>query len=1033
MRSFLRRLIDLLLVRPLVSDPREMLVVEILYRALPILPLAVLANVAAGILIPADLTRYIELLLLILVLNAGVVILVRSGRTFAAARVLIGASWIIVTALCITSGGLHAPAFLAYPAIILGCGILLGMRSGVIVSILTLGAGFVMAWLDVHGLLPPSQVVFTPYSMLVNLASIITIILLTHYAYDYSLEKAFTSAREELRSRRTAEEHATRSRAILTTIFNSTQDLIVSVDRQGKIIAVNAPFIASTRRIHGFEPSVGMALEYVIPPYRLEAVRSIRDSVLRGEQVTVESTGMPADGMETFFEERYTPIATADGSVQGFTINIRDITERKRSEEALRRSKADLERHNESLRTINEISASVHQALDIGMIARVAVEVLTKYSQSPRLAFLVVDKEHGIFRRVGQYGFTEETLVLGEIMPIEGTLSGVSVERREVITTDDVMYDPRIYPPVARALASANVKAGVSIPILYQDEVFGVVNLMFDEHVTLDDDQRKTLLAIGKTIGLAMANARYVSQIHAEIGERQRTQFALQESEERYRRLVENANMLVAEVDEEGRYVYLNRRHTDLLGYRPEDLVGTTILEHIHPDDRHVIIDQMGKEYGVATCRFRHLNGSYRWMEAFSQRLEKLAGRGQYVLVASDVTDRITAEDARKVLEQQLLQSQKLEAIGTLAGGIAHDFNNILVSILGNAELARLKLEPDHPIQKYLARLLEGSERARDLVQQILAFSRRQETERRPVQVQPIVKEALKFMRASIPSTIEIRPSFLSEAPFVLADPTQIHQIVVNLCTNATHAMERTGGILEVSDHVAGVEEILQRQNPALHARRYYVLSVRDTGQGIEPQILPRIFEPFFTTKEPGKGTGLGLSVVHGIVKSHGGAILVESDPGRGTVFEVFFPVYEEAVSRNEPGPAEQFIGRQERVLLVDDEEGIIETSVEILGELGYRVVSYRDPSEALAAFTRDPSQFDVVITDLTMPRMTGIELSRGIRAVSAHVPIILATGYQQLDDPEVIRRAGITEVVSKPFRVNTLARMLRSLLEKRP
>jgi CheY-like chemotaxis protein len=287
-------------------------------------------------------------------------------------------------------------------------------------------------------------------------------------------------------------------------------------------------------------------------------------------------------------------------------------------------------------------------------------------------------------------------------------------------------------------------------------------------------------------------------------------------------------------------------------------------------------------------------------------------------------------------------------------------------------------------------------------------------------------------MRASIPSTIGIRTAFLADPPFVLADATQIHQIVVNLCTNATHAMERTGGTLDVRESVAGVEEILRRQDPALHARTYYLLTIRDTGQGIEPQILPRIFEPFFTTKDPGKGTGLGLSVVHGIVKGHGGTILVQSEPGKGTLFEVFLPTHEERIGTDDEAPAVRLTGRNEHILLVDDEEAIIETSVEILVELGYRVTPFKEAEEALRMFVEDPKQFDLVLTDLTMPRMTGLEFARSLRNARKDIPILLATGYQQLQDPAAIREAGINDVVSKPFRVNALARVLRTLIENR-
>ena len=389
----------------------------------------------------------------------------------------------------------------------------------------------------------------------------------------------------------------------------------------------------------------------------------------------------------------------------------------------------------------------------------------------------------------------------------------------------------------------------------------------------------------------------------------------------------------------------------------------------------------------------------------------------------------VQVEREKATLQEQLSQAQKMEAIGTLAGGIAHDFNNILTAILGYAEMSREYIPESNPAHAMLPKVVEASLRARDLVKQILDFSRKSAMTRIPLQIHLLVKETLKLLRASIPATIEIKQAIHADCGYILADPTQIHQILMNLCTNAAQAME-DGGVLQVTlDSVTLTADDLVN-DPGLLPGPYVRLAVSDTGTGIDPVTLGRIFEPYFTTKGIGKGSGMGLAVVHGAVKRHEGMIRVESVLRQGSTFSVFFPKINGGVEQEAKAKDESLsLMGNERLLLVDDELTIVSLLQQVFAGLGYQVVAETDSLAALERFRSQPEAFDLVITDQTMPKMTGEQLAMALLAIRPNLPIVLCTGFSAKIDDRRAAELGIKAFTMKPFSSHEIAGVVRKLL----
>ena len=546
---------------------------------------------------------------------------------------------------------------------------------------------------------------------------------------------------------------------------------------------------------------------------------------------------------------------------------------------------------------------------------------------------------------------------------------------------------------------------------------------------------------------------------------------ALRESEQRWAATLSSIGDAVIATDDAGNIAFMNAVAENLTGWTFDGASGAHVAEVFRIINEHTRVEvespvvrvlREGMIVGLAnhTLLVRKDGREVPIDDSGAPITDAAGGITGVVLVFRDIAERRQAEEAlqrsheelevrvrertaelqqaydklmqetreRERVEGQLRQAQKMEALGTLTGGIAHDFNNMLAAIIGFTEIAMDGTPADSRLQRQLARVLEAGVRGRDLVRQMLTFSRQTEQEKKPLSLDSIVKETAKMLRASIPASISMRVEVKSESCYVFADPVQIQQVVMNLCTNSAHAMREKGGILDIELSECSVSPSGGRSQ-GIKPGLYVKLTVRDTGAGISPEIIGKIFDPFFTTKKPGEGTGLGLSVVDGIVTQHDGYITVASEPGEGSVFTVYLPRVA-GIAPTETARGDAVPGGSERVLFVDDEEALVEMGQELLEALGYRVTTRTRSTDALATLKADPTAYDLIITDQTMPDMTGIELAKAVLALRPDMPVILCTGFSHLVDADQARAAGIREFALKPLTKAEIAETIKKVLD---
>ena len=513
-----------------------------------------------------------------------------------------------------------------------------------------------------------------------------------------------------------------------------------------------------------------------------------------------------------------------------------------------------------------------------------------------------------------------------------------------------------------------------------------------------------------------------------DITERKETSAALRRSDENLRQIADSLPQLVWTALPDGSCEFVSEKWQQYTGLQAESQTDVAWTARAHPDDVPRLLEEWllaaNQSEFRAEARLQRHDGVYRWFDMRATPLRD--ANGQVVKWFGSSTD---IDDRRRVGELQL-RSQKMEALGTLAGGIAHDFNNILLAIQGNTRLAIDDLGSGHPVQESLGEVDRACTRASELVRRILAFSRQEEPKREVIQLPPVLGEALELLRSTLPAIIELRYRCAEQVPAIIADSSQVHQILMNLATNAAHAIGRRPGVVEIVLDAVNVDASLAQATPDLHEGSYARLSVSDNGSGMDRATLERIFDPFFTTKPVGQGTGLGLSVVDGIMKSHGGVITVYSQPGKGTAFRLYFPATQE-ISRTAPAHRSPMVkAHGQRVLYVDDDEALVFLAERTLSRLGYRITGCSRPREALDMFRINPHAYDVIVTDLSMPIMSGIELTREILAIRADVPVVITSGYVRPEDQEIATQLGAAALILKPNSIEELGLVFSRLFK---
>lgn len=696
-------------------------------------------------------------------------------------------------------------------------------------------------------------------------------------------------------------------------------------------------------------------------------------------------------------------------------------------------------RHSNAL-MVQETGQAVSKILNVSRIMDTVVAVVKKHLNFNRGMIMLADRTQSRLQFISGFGYSQEqeTILLETKFNLDNTDSRGhfvrSFREQKPFLVRDVADIEKDLSPRSRDFArQMGVQSFVCVPIVYEEESLGVLVVEnFRSRNYLAQSEISLLMGVASQTATAIINARSFKRI--------------QESERQYRLLADNISDVIWILDLSlSKFTYISPSVERVQGYTPEEIMNLdledTLTSRSYEIARDAITEELVKEKDRSPDPYRsrtlelemyHKDGSTIWVEVTASFLHDDAGNVVSILGASrEITERKEAEEENKKLEARLQQAQKMEAIGTLAGGIAHDFNNILTAVLGYTELALDDAENDTLLHKNLQEVIVAGNRAKDLVKQILAFSRQADQELKPVQVELIVKEAVKLIRASLPSTIEIELNLASKSA-TLADPTRIHQVLMNLCTNAHHAMSENGGVLTVSLRDVRIDSGFESRKLDLTTGGYMCLQIQDTGHGMPEEVRARIFDPFFTTKDRDKGTGMGLSVVHGIVKSHGGAITVHSQPGKGTSFAIYLPLIRTEVKPTVRTAIALPTGN-ERILFIDDEKTLVDLGRQMLERLGYKVVCRTSSIEALELFKSRPDQFDLVITDMTMPNLTGDKLTRQMLGIRADIPVILCTGFSEQISEKSAKDMGIREFILKPLVMDKLARTVRSVLDRMP
>lgn len=799
----------------------------------------------------------------------------------------------------------------------------------------------------------------------------------------------------------------------LAAIVNSAEDAIIGIKKDGTIESCNPAgfrmFGFTDNQLLGTQISMRLSHKEDWDLFS-QVFEGLPFSRYETEMITSDNKYLPVS-------LTVSPIKDASGVIIGASIIARDITLRKQSEKLLHKTNRALMVLSLSNRAL--IYVDNEQNL-LETICNIIVET-GKYRMA-RVGYIDVTHGERRIRNVTFAGHNDgyiEEIYSSAISPEKGFgPSGIAIQTGKPYIVRNILDDPN-FAPWREAALKRGYRSVIALPLQDSIGAFGVLTIYSEEPDAFDDSEYRLLQDLANNLSFGIRAIRTASE-HKKA----------EEGLKRLEAAIEQSDDGIIITDAQGTIVYVNPAFERISGYSKQEAIGQNprILKSNKqsPEFYKTMWDTItqGKVWRSRYTNKRKDGQLYETETSISPVFDDSGKIINYVSVSRDITQEI-------MMEAQLRQAQKMEAIGTLAGGIAHDFNNILFPIFGYAQMTLDYLPPNSVAKKNLEKLLIAAKRAKDLVQQILTFSRKDEQSRQPIKIQFILKESLKLLRSVIPKTISIRETIDTSCRPVMGDATQIHQVILNLCTNAYHAMRDKGGVLSVSFREVMLNPEDLATKPGLTPGPYVRLSISDTGHGIDPAIKDKIFDPFFTTKPPGEGTGMGLSVAHGIVKSHNGFISVYSEYGIGSTFSVYLPCIDTSVHPQKADQAVELFRGSASIMIVDDEESIVEMLKEILEKRGFQVTACTSSLEALAIFQQSPDRFDIVISDQTMPEMTGIQLVQNLLKIKPDLPIILCTGFSESITEEQVKSMGVREFIMKPVIVEDIIRAIKKALLK--
>ncbi|MEA3417315.1 MAG: PAS domain S-box protein [Thermodesulfobacteriota bacterium] len=826
----------------------------------------------------------------------------------------------------------------------------------------------------------------------------------------------------EVEERKRAEAALRKSERDARQYFDVASVGFVALDKEGNITLINKRGL----EILGYrqEELIGRNwFKTCLPDKLRKDVLDVFHQMIRGEIEPVkyyENLVVTKEGEERILFWHNAVLRNPGGEITGVLSSGEDITERKKAKNELKkRSKLEYLINKVSVEMldadIDTFDAAIQNSLDmIGISTGIDRNYIFLFSEDLTTMSNVY-----------------EWCIPG-IEPQKGDLQNLSSDTfpwwMKKLKSKEYVYIPVVNDMPGEAnlekeiLQMQDIKSLLVVPMFNKGKLIGFAGY---------DSVRKFTEWTEDEIGLLQT----LSDIFTSALIRKQTQSVLMKSEKRFKDLFNSITDLVYTQDIKGRIISVNPAMQKAFEYEDKELIGHKAADFMKPElvpffesEYFEKLKTQGYHEGI-TVYFKK-NGEKVYIEYRASMVNPDDGEPYISGTGRDVTDKILSKRNISKLQKQLAQAQKMESIGTLAGGIAHDFNNILFPVFGYLEMMLLDIPEDSPLRGQLEEIFNGAKRARDLVQQILRFSRQSGHEMKPLKVHLVIKEALKLIKSSLPSTIEISQNIKTDCRLVMADSTQLHQVIMNLCTNAFHAMEKTGGklIVNLKEVELAIEDL---KDQAMIPGKYICLTVADTGTGMDQGVIDRIFDPYYTTKEEGKGTGLGLAVAHGIVKSHGGHISVYSEPGKGSEFQILLPVIEKQKESAKVETDTSIQKGDERILLVDDEDIIVQMEKQMLERLGYHVTVRTSSADALEAFKANPDRFDLIITDMTMPNMTGDKLAGEIMKIRLDIPVILCTGFSERMSDERAESLGIKGFLMKPVVMKDLSNMIRKVLGK--